>query len=216
MVPNPLPAPVAAPVSISVSVSFTVPITVPITVAVSVSVSVPHSFTFPFALSFALLLPLPFFLTLLFSLRLPCSSLGLALLLFGAFLPLGDFSALTGDFFLHGLQVGIFLVTLGPSRTNLGSVLLICLCAVYTFLFCGVLTNFCLSKFADLLFNCADVNETFEEGLGFSVDTSPVQRSVDKGDSFAAVECQQLSRVPLDFLLGDLKHRLCDLLPLIL
>lgn len=208
MVPNPLPASIAVPVSIPVSVS--------VTVAVSVAVTVPPSFTFSFALSFALLLPLPLFLALFFSLRLPCSSFSLALLLFGALLPLGDFSALTGDFFLHGLQVGIFLVTLGSSRTDLGSILLVRLCAVYSFFFCGLLANLCLSKLANLLFNRADVNETFEEGLGFSVDTGPVQRSVNKSYSFAAVECQELSRVAFDFLLGDLEHRLCDLPPLIL
>lgn len=208
MVPNLLPASVAVPVPV-----FT-------TVTITVSVSVPPSFTLTFALtfalSFALFLPLALFFALFFSFRLSCSSLGFAFFLFGALFPLGDFSALTGDFFFHCLQVGIFLVTFGPSPTDLGGVLLICLCTVGVFFFCSFFANLCLSKFADLLFNCADVDETFEEGFSFSVDTSPVQRSVDKSDSFAAVEGQQLSWVSFDFLLGDFKHRLCDLLPLIL
>lgn len=151
---------------------------VSVPVAISVSVSVPPSFTLPLTLpltfAFALLLPLPFFLPLLFSLRLSCSSLGLSLLLFGALFPLGNFSALTGDFLFHGLQVGIFLVTLGPSRTDLSSVLLVCLCAMYAFFFRRVLANFSLSKFTDLLLDCADVNEAFEEGFSLPVDARPV------------------------------------------
>lgn len=202
MVPNPLPAPIAVPISIAVPVS--------------ISVSVPPSFTLALALSFALLLPLSFFLPLFFSLRLSCSSLGLSLLLFGALLPLGDFSALTGDFFLHGLQVGILLVALGTSRTDIGSVLLVCLCAVDTFFFCRILANLGLSKFADLSFDCANVNETFEEGFSLPVDTRSVQRTVDESNSFSAVECQQLGRVSFDLLLGDFEHRLRNLLTLIL
>lgn len=132
MVPYPLPA------------SITVPVSVPVPITVAVSVSVPSSFTFAFALSFALLLPLSFFLTLFFSLCLSCSSLGLTLFLFCALFPLGDFSALTGDFFFHGLQVGILLVTLGPSGADLGGVLLICLRAVDAFFFCSFFANLCL------------------------------------------------------------------------
>lgn len=204
MVPNPLPAPNAVPISLAIPVS------------VSVSVSVPPSFTLALALSFALLLPLSFFLPFFFSLRLSCSSLGLSLLLFGALLPLGDFSALTGDFFLHGLQVGILLVALGTSRTDIGSVFLVCLCAMDTFFFCRILANLGLSKFADLLFDCADVDETFEEGFSLPVDTRSIQRTVDESNSFSAVECQQLGRVSFDFLLGDFEHRLRNLLTLIL
>lgn len=204
MVPNPLPASIAVPVSIAIPVS------------VSVSVSVPPPFTLALALSFALFLPLSFFLPLFFPLRLSCSSLGFPLFLFGAFFSLGDFSALTGDFFFHGLQVGILLVALGPSRTDIGSVLLVCLCAVDTFFFCRIFANLGLSKFADLLFDCADVDEAFEEGFSLSVDTRSIQGTVDEGNSFAAVECQQLGRVSFDFLLGDFEHRLRDLFPLIL
>jgi hypothetical protein len=189
---------------------------------------VPPSFPFPFpfafafalalalSLSFSLFLPLSFLFALLFSLRVSRSSLGFSLLLFCALFPLGNFSALTGNFFLHGLQVGIFLVTLGPSRTDFGSVLLICLCAVDAFFFCSFFADLCFSKFADLLLNCADVNETFEESLSLSVDTRSVQGPVDEGHGFTAVECQKLGWVSLDFLLGNLKHRLCDLLPLVL
>lgn len=133
MVPDPL----------SASIAFPVPVPLPVTVAVSVSV--PCSFAFAFALSLALLLPLSFFLALFFSFRLSCSSLGFALFLFGALFPLGNFSALTGDFFLHGLQIGILLVTLGPSGADLGGVLLICLCAVDAFFFCSFFANLCFS-----------------------------------------------------------------------
>lgn len=85
-----------------------------------------------------------------------------------------------------------------------------------TFFFSRIFANLGLSKFTDLLFDCADVNEAFEERLGLPVDSRTVQSSVDQGDSFAAVEGQQLGWVSFDFLLGDFKHRLCDLLPLIL
>lgn len=200
MVPNPLPASLAVPVS----------------VAIPFSVSVPPSFALALALSFALLLPFSFLFPLFFSLRLSCGSLGFSLLLLGALFPLGDFSALTGDFFFHGLQVGILLVTLGPPRTDLGGVLLVCLCAMDAFFFRRIFANLGLSKFADLLFDCADVNEAFEECFGLSVDARPVQRSVDQGDSFAAVEGQQLGWVSFDFLLGHFKHRFCYLLSLIL
>lgn len=203
MVPNPLPASIAVPVSS------------PITLTLTLTVSVSPSLALAFALSFALLLPLSFLFTLFFPLRLSFSSLDFALLLLGALFSLGDFSALANDFFFHGLQVGILLVTLSPSRTDLDRVLLICLCAVDAFFFRSLFANLCLSKFANLLFNCADVDQTFEEGFSFSVDASPVQRTVDKGDSFAAVECQQLRWISFDFLLGDLKHRLRDLLSLI-
>ena len=206
MVSNPLPA------SVAISVS----------VAVSVAVSSPFTFAFAFALAFALalalalLLPLSFFLSLFFSLRLSCSSLGLPLLLFGAFFPLGDFSALTCDFFFHSLQIGVFLVTLGPSGTDLGSVVLVCLCAVDTFFLRGIFTDLSLSKFANLLFDGADVDKAFEKGLSLSVDARSVESSVNKGDSFTAVERQQLSWVSLDFLLGDFEDSFCDLPPLIL
>lgn len=149
---------------------------VSVPIAISVPVSVPPSFTLPLPLTFAfaLLLPLPFFLPLLFSLRLSCSSLGFSLLLLGALFPLGNFSALTGDFFFHGLQIGILLVTLGPPRTDLGSVLLVCLCAMDAFFFRRILANFSLSKFTDLLLDCANVNEAFKEGFSLSVDARPV------------------------------------------
>lgn len=176
MVPNPLPASIAVPVSVAIPFS--------------VSVSVPPPFTLALALSLALLLPFPLFFPLFFSLRLSRSSLSFSLLLLGALFPLGDFSALTGDFFFHGLQVGVLLVTLGPSRTNISSVLLVCLCAMDAFFFRRILANFSLSKFADLLFDGADINEAFEECFSLSVDARPVQRSVDQGDSFAAVEGQ--------------------------
>lgn len=87
---------------------------------------------------------------------------------------------------------------------------------MYALFFRRIFANLGLSKFADLLFDCADVDEAFEEGFGFSVDARSVQRTVNEGDSFAAVECQQLGRVPFDLLLGDFEHRLCNLLPLIL
>lgn len=172
MVPNPLPASVAISISITVSVAVSPP------------------FALAFTLAFALLLPLSFFLTLFFSLRLSCSSLGLSLLLFGALFPLGDFSALTCDFFFHGLQIGIFLVTFGPSGTDFGSVVLICLCTVDAFFFRSLFTDLNLSKFADLLLDGADVDEAFEEGLSLSVDARPVESSIDEGDSFTAVERQ--------------------------
>lgn len=139
--------------------AVSVPVAISVPFAISVPVPVPPSFTL--ALALALLLPLPFFLPLLFSLRLSCSSLGFSLLLLGALFPLGNFSALTGDFFFHGLQVGILLVTLGPSRTDLSSVLLVCLCAMDAFFFSRILANLSLSKFTDLLLDCADVNEAF-------------------------------------------------------
>lgn len=87
---------------------------------------------------------------------------------------------------------------------------------MYAFFFCRIIADLSLSKFAYLLFDCADVDEAFEESFSLSVDAGSVQCTVDEGDSFAAVECQQLGRVSFDFLLGDFEYCLCYLLPLIL
>lgn len=87
---------------------------------------------------------------------------------------------------------------------------------MYALFFCRIIADLSLSKFADLLFDCADVDEAFEESFSFPVDSGSVQCTVDEGDSFAAVECQQLGRVSFDFLLGDFEYCLCYLLPLIL
>lgn len=87
---------------------------------------------------------------------------------------------------------------------------------MYAFFFRRIIADLSLSKLADLLFDCADIDEAFEESFSLSVDTGSVQCTVDEGDSFAAVECQQLGRVSFDFLLGDFEYCLCYLLPLIL
>lgn len=166
------------------------PLSASVTISFSVPVSVSPSFAFTLALPFTLFLPLSFLLPLFFPLRFACSSLSLSLLLLGAFFPLSDFPALTGDFLFHGLQISILLIALSPSGANFGSIFFICLCALDPLFLGHIFTDLNLSKLADLLFDCANVDQAFKEGLGFSVDTRAVKRAVDKGDGFAAVERQ--------------------------
>lgn len=107
-------------------------------------------------------------------------------------------------------------VAAGALGGRLSSVLLIRFGTLGTLCFCRRTADLRCPQFADLVLNGSNVDEVLENGLGVLVNVCSVQRTVDEGDGFPAVECQELSGVSFDFCFGDLEDELVNLISMFL
>lgn len=160
----------------------------------------------------ALLLSLPLKSVFLLSRR----SLCLALLELGPLLSFGDLSLLAGNQFLHGLEFGPLLVALSTLCGDLDSILHIGTRSLGALSLGSLCANLCSAQLADLIFDWPDVDEVLEYGFRILIDTRAVEGAIDKSDSLATVQCEELYGIALDFGFSDLEYGPLDLVAMFL
>ena len=190
------PEAVAVAVSIPITVPVSIPVATPITVLLLFALPVSLLLPFPFLCSFLLapfpsflsfLLPPFVFLPFLFPPFFPCGPLRFPPLLV---LLSPDLALELPLLLLNTLEFRPNALSLGPAGGGFSGVFQICLSTANTFLLGALVANFCAAQFADVSLDGVAVDQGADDFLCLLIHASAIQRAIDEGRGFTALEGQ--------------------------